>query len=245
MAGQCCFRNSGNSLTVIPSTPELPLLALTRANACLQFSRSQTSSINRSPMARLSVPCFATSDSVPPARPFGASPLYSSSKANTSWFFCRLSLMSCAAYSPFPSTPCGDRSGLHRRHDYYALCQLLPPGQDRSLDPQSGFPDKRQISRGKFDRLPHATAGFTTSALDGYGLRCQLPTRPAPYASYPVLVHRLVLLLRASFRPHLAMTPLRFAMTSPPSGCQRDFHPRAVEHARHTTKSLAGIPTRP
>jgi hypothetical protein len=29
---------------------------------------------------------------------------------------------------------------------------------------------------------------------------------------------------------------LRFAMTSPPSGCQRDFHPRAVEHARHTSK---------
>jgi hypothetical protein len=31
------------------------------------------------------------------------------------------------------------------------------------------------------------------------------------------------------------ISPLRFAMTSPPSGCQRDFHPRAVEHARHTT----------
>jgi len=28
-------------------------------------------------------------------------------------------------------------------------------------------------------------------------------------------------------------------MTSPPSGCQRDFHPRAVEHARHTQKSSA------
>src|SRR5208282_2935672 len=26
-------------------------------------------------------------------------------------------------------------------------------------------------------------------------------------------------------------------MTSPPSGCQRDFHPRAVEHARHTIKN--------
>jgi hypothetical protein len=25
---------------------------------------------------------------------------------------------------------------------------------------------------------------------------------------------------------------LRFAMTSPPSGCQGDFHPRAVEYAR-------------
>jgi hypothetical protein len=39
--------------------------------------------------------------------------------------------------------------------------------------------------------------------------------------------------------PRLAasvISPLRFAMTSPPSGCQRDFHPRAVEHARHTKK---------
>ena len=77
---------------------------------------------------------------------------------------------------------------------------------------------------------------FTTSAFDGYGLRCQLPARPAPYASNPVLVHRLVRLFRASFRPSVAGTPLRFAMTSPPSGCQGDFHPRAVEHARHTTK---------
>jgi hypothetical protein len=51
-----------------------------------------------------------------------------------------------------------------------------------------------------------------------------------------VLVHRLVRLLHASFRPRLATTPLRFAMTSPPSGCQGDFHPRAFEHAWHTTK---------
>src|SRR5438874_5167293 len=57
-----------------------------------------------------------------------------------------------------------------------------------------------------------------------------------PYASDPVLVHRLARLLHASFRPRLATTPLRFAMTSPPSGCQGDFHPRAVEHARHTKK---------
>src|ERR1039457_5287846 len=94
----------------------------------------------------------------------------------------------------------------------------------------------RQPSRDKSDRLQRATAGFTTSALDGYGLRCHLPARPAPYASYPVLVHRLASLLHASFRPHLAMTPLRFAITSPPSGCEGDFHPQAVDHARHTTK---------
>src|SRR5271170_5768002 len=112
MAGQCCFRNSGNSLTVIPSTPELPLLALTRANACLQFSRSQTSSINCSPIARLYVPRFATTVSVPSADTIGASLLLSSVKANISWFFCRLSLMSCAAYLPFPLAPCGDRSDL-------------------------------------------------------------------------------------------------------------------------------------
>src|SRR5438046_4566093 len=43
--------------------------------------------------------------------------------------------------------------------------------------------------------------------------------------SDPVLVHRLVRLLHASFRPSVAGTPLRFAMISPPSGCQGDLHP--------------------
>ena len=32
----------------------------------------------------------------------------------------------------------------------------------------------------KFDCFRYATAEFTTSVLDGYGLRCQLPTRPTP-----------------------------------------------------------------
>ena len=71
----------------------------------------------------------------------------------------------------------------------------------------TGFADQQQISRGKFDRLPYATAEFTTSALDGYGLRCHVAARPAPYASDPVLVHRLVRLLHASFRPRLARRP--------------------------------------
>ena len=91
-----------------------------------------------------------------------------------------------------------------------------------------------QTSRGKFNRLQRATAEFTTSALDGYGLRDHLPARPAPYASYPVLVHRLASLLHAAFRPRLATTPWRFAITSPPSGCEGDLHPKAVKHARHT-----------
>src|SRR6266699_1322539 len=88
----------------MPSTPGLPWLALTRANACLQFSRSQTSSINRSPMAGLSALRFAASDSVPSPAALGASPLSSTGKASTSWFFCRLSLTSRVAYSPLPLT---------------------------------------------------------------------------------------------------------------------------------------------
>ena len=77
-------------------------------------------------------------------------------------------------------------------------------------------------------------------ALDGYGLRDQLSARPTRAASYPVSVRQVAALLHASFRPRLAATPLRFASTSPPSGCAGDLHPQAVEHARHTTKPLRG-----
>ena len=59
------------------------------------------------------------------------------------------------------------------------------------------------------------------------------PGRPR----YPVFVHRAAALLHASFRPHLAMTPLRFANPSPPSGWIEDFHLQAVDYARHTEKA--------
>jgi len=58
------------------------------------------------------------------------------------------------------------------------------------------------------------------------------PGRPR----YPVLVHQATALLHASFRPHLAMTPLRFANPSPSSGWIEDFHLQAVVHTRHTQK---------
>jgi hypothetical protein len=57
----------------------------------------------------------------------------------------------------------------------------------------------------------------------------------------PVFVHRAAALLHASFRPHLAMTPLRFANPSPPSDWIEDFHLQAVDHARHTTMKKAGV----
>ena len=64
-------------------------------------------------------------------------------------------------------------------------------------------------------------------------------------ASHPVLVHRLVSLLHASFRPYLAARPLRFAITSPPSGCEEDLHLQAVDHARHTKNKEGGLLGRP
>ena len=58
---------------------------------------------------------------------------------------------------------------------------------------------------------------------------------------HPVFVHRLACLLHASFRPHLATTPLRFARPSPPSGWEEDFHLPAVEHARHTKRKARSL----
>src|SRR6266498_2879142 len=108
----------------MPSTPGLPLLALTRFNACLQFSRPQTSSINCSAMAGLSVPRFPVDESVPSGRSFGASPLSPSIKASTSWLFCRLASMSRAAYSPLPLP------SLRRTVWAFIRCRTTTPAAD-------------------------------------------------------------------------------------------------------------------
>ncbi|MGY3136671.1 hypothetical protein ACVWZM_007353 [Bradyrhizobium sp. USDA 4501] len=73
-----------------------------------------------------------------------------------------------------------------------------------------------------------------------FAITCSLvrPGRPR----YPVFVHRAAALLHASFRPHLAMTPLRFANPSPSSGWIEDFHLQAAGHARHTRKTPAAMP---
>jgi hypothetical protein len=68
-----------------------------------------------------------------------------------------------------------------------------------------------------------------------FAIICSLvrPGRPR----YPVLVHQAAALLHTFFRPHLAMTPLRFANPSPSSGWIEDSHLQAVVHTRHTQKS--------
>src|SRR5256885_10531112 len=59
--------------------------------------------------------------------------------------------------------------------------------------------------------------------------RITRPPRPDERAP-----NRAAILLHASFRPHLAATPLRFANPSPLSGWIEDFHLQAADHARHT-----------
>ncbi len=50
-----------------------------------------------------------------------------------------------------------------------------------------------------------------------------------PGMPHPISVRQVAALLHASFRRHLAMTPLRFANPSPPSGWIEDFHLQAIE----------------
>src|SRR5260370_38617147 len=67
-----------------------------------------------------------------------------------------------------------------------------------------------------------------------FAIICSLVRSGRP--RYPVLVHQAAALLHASFRPHLAMMPLRFANPSPPSGWIEDSRLQAVDYARHTNK---------
>src|SRR6266404_30823 len=211
MTGQCSFRCPGNCLTVIPSMPGLPLLAFTRRSACLQFSRSQTSFIHCS-AAGLSALRFANSDSVPPTETLGASPLLSSAKARRYWFFCRLSVVesrrvliapfiplagSVRAFTAFAATtPSADSCHLVRND----LSLLSPDSRADGRSPE--------VSSTAFDAQPLDLHSVFLMDV-GFAAVGQL-ARTLP-ASYPVLVHRLAPLLHASFRPHLTVTPLRFA----------------------------------
>jgi len=59
---------------------------------------------------------------------------------------------------------------------------LTPAASGWPLD--QGYPKaRRQVSRGRPNRLRHTPAGFTVASLGGYGLRCPLPTRPDALAS--------------------------------------------------------------
>jgi hypothetical protein len=106
--------------------------------------------------------------------------------------------------------PCGGPFGLRR------IAPATTPSADFRL--AVGTPRGGPSPRGQPRRLMVRTS------------RDFLPARPAKPASYPISVRRVAISLRASFRPRLAATPLRFTRASPPS----DFHTQDAGHARHT-----------
>src|ERR1700730_6116499 len=128
-------------------------------------------------------------------------------------------------------------------HRAFAACAATTPSADfchritndlspLSLEFETGSRSP-EVSSTAFDPQPLDLP--SVPLMDwGFAAHCQL-ARTLP-ASYPALVHRLASLLHASFRPHLTARPLRFAITSPPSGCEEDLHLQAVDHARHTKK---------
>src|SRR3954447_9528707 len=184
-------------------------------------------------------------------------------KASRYWVFGRMSPLSHESDSPsqsfgpstarsrscepWPFLPFRASVPRERTDDLGLLCPLLTPAPRWGSLTAASVPPRRmsvrdmtQASRGKFDRLPRTPAGCTHQALDGCGLCGHLSARPTWDASNPVSVRQVAVLVHASFRRRLATTPLRFASTSPPSGCAGDLHPQAVEHARHTTEPLRG-----
>src|SRR6516164_6359698 len=112
-----------------------------------------------------------------------------------------------------------------------------------AIGPPHGAPSRRsdteQISWSKFSRLPRAVAGSTLRVLDGYGLRGKWSARPtlAPCTRFLSINSHVCSTLPSDLASR--RQPLRFANPSPPSGWVEDFHLRATEHARHTTKPLA------
>jgi len=216
----------GRRLPAFPVTPRYKRVRIRRFSRLSDRPPVHTC-LNWSSLVGLSTGRFAASDSVTSSTALKASPVSSVGKARSYQIFSRLSLMSSAAYSPLLTVKPSSLSILQ-------CPRLTPPGLNRSLSPQAWYQDRREVSRGKLNRLQRTTARFTTRTLNGYGLRKSMLARPARYASYLVLVHRATPLLHAAFIPRLTMTPLHFAMTSPPSSCQRDLHPQAVEHARGT-----------
>lgn len=113
---------------------------------------------------------------------------------------------------------------------------VRPPCDD--LGPESGTQRRPpEVRPTAFTAPPPDLPPRPLMTVD-FAISCSLvrPGRPR----YPVFVHRAAALFHAFFRPHLAMTPLRFANPSPSSGWIEDFHLQAVVHTRHTTKRPPG-----
>jgi hypothetical protein len=142
-------------------------------------------------------------------------------------------------YSPLPTVRAFGRTAPPTMPSADFCAAIRSPRGD--LSPESGTQRRSpEVRPTAFAARPPDLPPRSLMAVD-FAITCSLvrPGRPR----YPVLVHRAAVLLRASFRPRLATTPLRFANPSPPSGWIEDFHLQAVVHARHTRRNPDGRPS--
>jgi hypothetical protein len=136
-------------------------------------------------------------------------------KASTlcSWFFCRLSLLeSCVLLA----TPCCSGLRPHRPTMPSADSRRTVGMNHSTLSHDSatcsGSPE---VSSTAFCAQPPDLPPVLLVNTD-FAISCSFVPHRRPH--HPVLVHRLALLIHASFRPRLTTTPLRFSNSSPPPG---------------------------
>src|SRR5690349_6371719 len=87
-----------------------------------------------------------------------------------------------------------------------------------------------EVSSTAFDAQPPDLPPVSLMDM-GFAIVCSLARHRRPHIRFLFIGSRLgSTLLSGPASRRVLFPPLRFAMTSPPSGCQRDFHPRAVEH---------------
>jgi len=108
----------------------------------------------------------------------------------------------------------------------------------RAFDSRQSTRAAAEIGRDLLNHLPHAVATGSSRLFPNPLLEASdsLGSNPPPWFSFTREAESEEFPLPRS--GHGALR-LRLAMTSPPSGCQRDFHPRAVEHARRTQERVA------
>ena len=130
-------------------------------------------------------------------------------------------------------------SSEHRRdfnppEQHAAQRTLRPRLTSRSASQRCPFRHKARSPQVRLRDLHRTAAGSTQWLLGRYGFAVSRPLALTHHALYPVPVRRLAVLLRASSRPHLAVTLLRFASARCGLLTQRTFtsKSRAMRGAR-------------
>ena len=247
---------------VIPSTPGLPLFPRTRFHALSRFSRSHTSSIRRSSSRAFG--CWLRHQWFGPLAVGvrGFTPTFRGQKQLLVLDFLPLSTHELPVLLATPN-----RSGLRPSFPARPICCSAFRHWSASLALPTAWPTMPSADFCAAVRSPHgslsseigtrrrppqvSSIAFPAPLPDlqpwplmdmDFAISCPLVRPRMP--RYPISVRQVAVLLHTSFRRRLAMTPLRFANPSPPSGWIGDFHPQAIEHAGHIRRcSLTYPPT--